>query len=114
MEDDELEELRRKKLQQLQQSAEEEKALEEAVAREEFERQKRMILRAILTSEARNRLARIKLARPEVAESIENQLILLAQSGKIREKITDEQLRIIISKIMPKKKDFKIRRGGLY
>jgi len=116
MEDEELEKLKRKKMLQLQQSAEEqERALQEEIAaREEFERQKRAILRAILTSEARDRLARIKLARPEIAESIENQLILLAQAGKIREKITDEQLKIIISKIMPKKKDIKIRRRGLY
>ena len=113
MDDEELEEIKRKKLLQLQQAAEE-KALEEAAAQEEFERQKKMLLRAILTSEARDRLARIKLARPEIAESIENQLIILAQSGKIREKITDEQLKMIISKIMPKKKELRIRRGGLY
>ena len=113
MDDEELEEIKRKKLLQLQQAAEE-KTLEEAAAQEEFERQKKMVLRAILTSEARDRLARIKLARPEIAESIENQLIILAQSGKIREKITDEQLKMIISKIVPKKKEFKIRRGGLY
>jgi programmed cell death protein 5 len=115
MEDEELEELKRKRLQQLKQAAElQQQGIEEEAVREEFEREKRLILRQILTPEARDRLARIKLARPEVAEAIENQLIILAQSGKLREKITDKQLKVILSRIMPKKRDIKIRRRGLY
>lgn len=76
----------------------------------EFEDQKKMILRAILTDSARERLGRIKIARPEVVESIENQLIMLAQSGKLKNKINDEQLRMLLSRIIPKKKDITIRR----
>ena len=109
--DEELENLRKKKLKELQQQAVLQESLEEQESqRQEFEQQKKMILRAILDATARERLARIKIARPEIAESIENQLILLAQNGKLKNKINDEQLRLLLAKIIPKKRDIKIRR----
>ena len=69
-----------------------------------------MILRSILTTQAKERLGRIKVARPEMAEEIENQLIMLAQGGRLKNKINDEQLRMLLSKIIPKKRDIKIER----
>ena len=69
-----------------------------------------MILRGILTTQAKERLGRIKVARPEMAEEIENQLIMLAQGGRLKNKINDEQLRMLLSKIIPKKRDIKIER----
>jgi len=109
--DEELENLRKKKLKELQQQAALQESLEEQESqRQEFEQQKKMILRAILDATARERLARIKIARPEIAESIENQLIMLAQNGKLKNKINDEQLRLLLTKIIPKKRDIKIRR----
>jgi programmed cell death protein 5 len=109
--DEELENLRKKKLKELQQQAALQESLEEQESqRQEFEQQKKMILRAILDATARERLARIKIARPEIAESIENQLIMLAQNGKLKNKINDEQLRLLLAKIIPKKRDIKIRR----
>jgi programmed cell death protein 5 len=109
--DDELENLRKKRLKELQQQAALQESLEEQESqRQEFEEQKKMILRAILDPTARERLARIKIARPEIAESIENQLIMLAQNGKLKNKINDEQLRLLLAKIIPKKRDIKIRR----
>ena len=109
--DEELENLRKKKLKELQQQAALQESLEEQESqRREFEQQKKMILRAILDATARERLARIKIARPEIAESIENQLIMLAQNGKLKNKINDEQLRLLLAKIIPKKRDIKIRR----
>ncbi|RLF50193.1 MAG: DNA-binding protein [Thermoplasmata archaeon] len=109
--DEELEKLRRKRLQELQQQAALQESLEEEeLRRQEFEEQKKMILRRILTADARERLGRVKIARPEIAENIENQLILLAQQGQLKNKINDEQLRMLLSKVIPKKRDIKIRR----
>lgn len=112
--DDELENIKKKKLLELQQQQmlSQERAEEEA-QQEEFEKQKKAALRKILTTEARERLGRIKVARPEVAENIENQLIMLAQSGRLKNKINDEQLRELLSKLIPKKRDIKIKRRGL-
>ncbi len=112
--DDELEAIRKKKLLELQQQQmRSQEALEEEARKEGFEEQKKAVLRQILTTEARERLGRIKVARPDVAENIENQLILLAQSGQLKNKINDEQLRELLSKLIPQKRDIKIRRRGL-
>jgi len=98
-------------LQELQQQAAMQENLEEQeLQKEEFEKQKKAILWKILTPDARERLGRIKTARPEMAESIENQLIMVAQSGQLKNKINDEQLRMLLSKLLPKKRDIKIKR----
>jgi len=109
--DEDLEKLRKKKLQELQQQMSMQDTLEEQDQQtQELEKQKRQILRSILTTSARERLGRIKVARPEMAETIENQLIMLAQSGKLENKINDEQLRMLLSKVIPKKRDISIKR----
>jgi len=107
--DEELESLRKKRIQELQQQA----ALQGDVQEEQqkqFEEQKKSVLRGILTNEARQRLGRIKVARPDVADAIENQLIMFAQSGQLKNKIDDRQLQMLLKKIIPKKRDIKIKR----
>jgi programmed cell death protein 5 len=108
--DDELEEIRRKKLEQLKRQMEYQEAIEE---KEYLEEERKKILSYILTSPARQRLARVRMARPEFAEAIENQLILLVQSGKLQHKITDEELKELLSQIVGRKRDIRIRRRGL-
>jgi programmed cell death protein 5 len=111
---DDIEAIRKKKLRDLQQQQQGFSQEEyEDVQQKEYEDQKRVILRAILTDDARERLGRIKAARPELAENLENQLIMLAQSGRLKNKINDEQLRELLSKILPKKRDITIRRRGI-
>jgi programmed cell death protein 5 len=72
--------------------------------------QKQRVLRQILEPKAKERLARIKIARPQIVELIENQLIALVQGGQISGQISDDDLKIILSKLMPKKRDITIRR----
>ena len=109
--DEELEKLRKKRLNELQQQESFQESFEEQEEqKEEFENQKKMILRAILTPSARERLGRIKIARPKIVESIENQLIMAAQNGQLKNKINDEQLRTLHSRAIPKKRDYKIKR----
>jgi programmed cell death protein 5 len=111
---DDIEAIRKKKLRNLQQQQPtfSQEDFEET-QQKEFEDQKKLILRAILTDDARERLGRIKAARPEMAENLENQLIMLAQSGRLKNKINDEQLRELLSKILPKKRDITIRKRGI-
>jgi programmed cell death protein 5 len=109
--DDELEQLRKKRAQELQEQLDSEDSEKQQQAqKEQLEEQKKSILRSILTTDAKQRLSNIKLARPQVGEQIENQLIMLAQSGRLQQKITDAQLRELLRKIMPKKRDINIRR----
>ena len=110
--DEDLENLRKKRLAQLQQQAAMQESVEEQQEEQqsEFEKQKKAILRSILTTDARERLGRIKVARPEVVESIENQLITLVSNGQLKTKINDEQLRMLLQRVIPKKREIKINR----
>ncbi|WP_290598046.1 MULTISPECIES: DNA-binding protein [unclassified Archaeoglobus] len=106
---DDLEEIRRRKLMELQRQKELEELQKEEMKRQ-YEMQKKAILRAILEPEAKERLSRVKLAHPELAEAVENQLIYLAQSGRIQSKITDEMLVEILKRVQPKKRETRIIR----
>ena len=88
--DEELEAIRMRKLAELRKRLEEE---QERRARIEA------ILRRILTPEARERLNNLRLVKPELASAIEEQLIVLAQSGRIPIPVTDEFLRKLLSEL---------------
>jgi len=71
---------------------------------EEIELVKKEILKKILTKEAFERLGRIRLVKPEIASQLELYLVQLYQADKIKNKITDEQLKAILEKISEKPK----------
>ncbi len=106
--DEELNELKRRKLASMQSRGSE--ASREEEARREAESRKQQVLRIILSPEARQRLTNIRITRPEVAESIELQLIQLYQSGRIRNQISDEQLKTMLQGVIGKGRDITIRR----
>jgi len=106
--EEELEEIRKRKYEQMLQA--QAGAVEEEERRKGLEEAKRKIIRQILTSEARERLNNIRMAKPEFADLLENQLIALAQSGRIKSMINDVQLKEILRQIMPKKREISIRR----
>lgn len=72
--------------------------------------QKELILRQLLSSEARLRLNNIKMVKPELAALVENYIISMASQGKINSQISDEQLKQILMSIQQPKRDFKINR----
>ncbi|ADM28212.1 DNA-binding TFAR19-related protein [Ignisphaera aggregans DSM 17230] len=77
--------------------------------KEAEEARRQEILRTILTPEARERLANIKLVRPEIAKAVEDRLIVLALQGRINRPITDEELKAILSEIYEKtRREFRI------
>jgi programmed cell death protein 5 len=101
--DEELERLKAAKMAELQKRmAEEEERL-----RREAERQAAM--RTILTPEARQRLANLRLVKPELVAQLEEQLIQLANSGRVSLPITDEVLKEILARITSKR-EIRIRR----
>ena len=105
--EDELEAIRKKKLAQIQQQAAQEEMAEER--QKEAEAQKEAILRQILTPEARSRLTNIRLVKPQLAEQIEMQLIQLAGSGRLRNRISDEQLKSLLKQLQGKERETKVR-----
>jgi len=110
-EDDELAAIRRKKLAELQEQqslGEAQDAMVEEMAEQEAA-QRKMILRQILTPDARERLGRIRTARPEFVDSVEQQLIILAQSGRLQAKVDDKTLQMLLKRLVPKKKEINIK-----
>lgn len=65
---------------------------------------KNTILQKILSKKARERLGRIRLVKPELASQLELYLVQLYQAGKIKDEISDEQLKFILETLTSKKK----------
>ncbi len=107
--EEELAALRRRRYAELQRAAIEEQR--QAEARRQFEAQKQVALKVILTPEARQRLTNIRMVKPEFAEQIELQLLQLAQTGKVRVPITDDQLKEALARLQSGRKEFHIRRA---
>ncbi|MEG3224516.1 MAG: hypothetical protein BME94_03070 [Methanobacteriales archaeon Met13] len=113
-----IEEIRRRRMEQLQQQAAQQPSHQptqqeveaQEQMRQEMEAQKRQAMMQILTPEARGRLANLRLTRPEYVDQIELQLIQLAQMGRITSKITDEQLKELLRKMAGQKKEINITR----
>jgi len=76
----------------------------EAEELQKLEVMKKAVLKKILTKEATERLGRIKLVKPEIANQLELYLVQLYQTGKIGNMITDEQLKMILEQISTKQK----------
>ena len=108
MSEEELEELRRRRLLELRRRLAQEQ--ERAQRAQQIEMQKQAVLRRILTADARQRLTNLKIVKPEFANQLELQLIQLAQQGRIELPITDEQLKEILIKLQSQRRDIKIRR----
>ncbi len=107
-EDEELEEIRRRRLLALQQRiAEEQRKIQ---VQQQLEMQKQAILRKILTPDARRRLTNLAIVKPEFTSQLELQLIQLAQQGRISIPITDEQLKEILLRLQSHRREIRIRR----
>jgi programmed cell death protein 5 len=115
--EDELEELRRKKMQQLQDQAEGQQGqgqgqdAEAAEAqRQQAEAQKQAILRQALTDGARKRLNTVKMSKPEFGEKVEQQVVALAQSGRLNGQVDEDQMKSLLQELKPDSQSFNIER----
>ena len=108
MGDDELSELRKRRMAQMQQQAGDQQ--EELERQQKQKSQVQMLLMQVLEPDARERLNTIKLTKPEFAASVEQQLVALAQSGRVKNKITDAQLKELLRQIAPARRDYTITR----
>lgn len=78
------------------------------------------ILNQILEPEAADRLGRIRMVKESRATDVENRLIMLARSGQLRAKVTEDQLKDMLSSLSEHEKQTShsaesvkvVRRGG--
>ena len=112
--DDRLEELREQKKQQLREQADGQQGAnaeaQQEAARQQAEAKQEAMLKQYLTDDARQRLNAIEMSKPEFAESVKKQLTALAQSGRIQDRIDDEQMQELLRELQPESKSFDIRR----
>jgi programmed cell death protein 5 len=112
--DERLEELRQQKMEELKDQAQEggaggERAEAQQAAQQQAEAQKQALLKQHLTDGARQRLNAVQMSKPEVADKVEQQVVTLAQSGRIQDRIDEEQMRKLLKELTPDK-SFDIRR----
>jgi len=72
--------------------------------------QKEIMLKQVLSGEARLRLNNVRMVKPDLADLVENYILNLSVQGKISGQISDEQLKQILSSAQQPKRDFKINR----
>ena len=72
--------------------------------------QKEMMLKQVLSSDARVRLNNVRMVKPDLADLVENYILNLSVQGKISGQISDEQLKQILSSAQQPKRDFKFNR----
>ena len=108
MSDDELEQIRRRKLNSMQNRVSDEQR--QAQAEQQIEQQKQALLAKILSPEARQRLNNLKMVKRDFAEQIEMQLIEMAQTGRLPIPLSDAQLKSILLQLQSRKRETTIRR----
>ena len=99
----ELEALRNKRLEQLQRQQQEQQEFQQQVETLEA------YVKQHLTKPALSRYGNLKSAHPEKAVQVLTVLAQILQSGQLKN-IDDEQLKDILHRMQPPKKEFKITR----
>ena len=101
MEDRELEELRQRRLQEMQAQAEQQLAQEQELIANKAQVQG--ALRQLMSAEAKERLAQVRIARPGVAAAVEQQVLVLAGDGKLTGPIDDATLQQMLAHLSRKR-----------
>lgn len=82
----------------------------EQKAKQKRELEKAAAMRAILTPEARQRLANMRLVKPDLASRVEEYLIRVVQTQNVKIPVDDEELKALLRKLIPRKRRTKIER----
>ncbi|KAF3068533.1 hypothetical protein CFAM422_007653 [Trichoderma lentiforme] len=67
--------------------------------RQQADEARQQMLNQILHPEAADRLGRIRLVKEQRAIDIENRLLTLAQTGQLRQKVTEAQLKDLLTAV---------------
>lgn len=101
MEDEELQELRARKMRDM---------MAERQAAQAEELQKKLAVRQLLEPDAYERLMNVRMANPQLYEQVVAMLLYLYQNGQIRGRVSGAQLRTVLEKMSAKRKESTITR----
>ena len=104
--DPELEDVRKRKLAEYQQKLQEDMARQQQI---QAQLQLKAILRKMLEPEAFERIERVKLANPELYAQAVRYVVALYQSGRVRQKLKDDEVKALLLRIRGPKRETKIR-----
>ena len=108
--EEKLQELREEKLEQLKEQQGESNSEAAEAQRQQAEAQKKAVLRQALTDGARKRLNTVQMSKPEFGEQVEQQIVALAQSGRLQGKIDEDKMKELLQEMKPESKSFDIQR----
>jgi len=72
--------------------------------------QKEIMLKQVLSADARLRLNNVRMVKPDLADLVDNYILNLNVQGKISGQISDDQLKQILLAAQQPKRDFKFNR----
>lgn len=106
---DELESLREQRRQKLLSSQQKQQSAENQQA--DAERQLEDLLRPLLDDDARQRLSNVKLVNRELFLKAGSVILQLFNAGRVKDKVSDEQLRDLLQRLNVKKEIRIVRKG---
>ncbi len=106
---DELEAIKARKLQQLQEQQMQQEMQKQRQIQEAL-RQIDAIVRRFLTKDAQDRLANLRLVDPELVQKLKVYLAQMYVAGQVKQQMTDEQLKSILLKLRSAQRKTTIKR----
>ena len=92
MDEEELADLRRKRMAELQQA-------------QEMESQKKSLLRSLVDAKAYERLMNVRLANPELYDQLVSLIAYLYRGGQVKGKITEAQVLQLLGKLRGRERE---------
>ena len=112
--EDDLDDIREERIRELRERQEAEAGAgpseAEEAAQQQAEAQKQAVLRRYLSDGARQRLNSVRMSKPQFAEQVEQQVLALAQSGRLGGQIDEAQMKELLRELSPESRSFDIKR----
>ncbi len=103
-----IEEIKNQKMEELKKKLEAQKEAEKQA--EVIETQIEVLLKQILSPEAKTRLGNVKLVNKDLWLQVSQSLIYLVKTGKINKRIEDTELKRLLAEVSGRKKQIRIKR----
>ncbi|HDQ59596.1 MAG TPA: hypothetical protein ENN30_00210 [Candidatus Woesearchaeota archaeon] len=91
-------------------SPEEQRSYQEELQKQQMNIVRQKMLFKFVDKQARERLNRIRIVKPNLAEKVEFAIVQAVQMGHLKNQIDDAHLKQILNEVIEEKKNFRITR----